>query len=430
MKHILIIGGGAGGLELSTLLGNTLGKRHQAIITLVDESPTHLWKPLLHEVAAGTLNPGEAELNYFTHAHNHHYQFQLGRFIGLDRQNRFVRLAPVFDQKEEIIPERRLNYDVLVIAVGSIANDYGNADVMKYCLFLDNTKQADYFQRQFLNHLFRAQYQTEPFRPGQLGIAIIGAGATGVELAAELHYTIQQAAAYGLNKINAERDIQITIIEAADRILSALPPVFSNTIEGILKRLHIKMITGVAVTRVTPEGLYTADGQFVPAELKLWTAGIKAPDFLSHLDGLATNKNHQLIIKPTLQTLEDENVFAMGDCAFLLQPNQKPVPPRAQAAHQQAVFLSKMLSRFLNNKALRDFHYRDYGSLISLSHYDTLGNLMGRTTNVFLEGKIARLSYLALYKKHLMVIHGFWRVFLSTLANILTRRSKPRLKLH
>lgn len=433
IPDILIIGGGAGGLELATLLGRKLGKCKKANIILVDQNLTHLWKPLWHEVAAGTLNSHEDEINYVAHAYANHFSFQLGRMNGLNRQQKKIFLAPVYnDEQQVVIPERALHYSILVIAVGSVSNDFNTPGVAEYCLFLDSRKQADYLQQVFLKTAIYTHNQMSQEKQTALSFAIVGGGATGVELAAELHYAAQQASHYRLADINPNQDIKITIIEAGKTILANLPEAIIKETTTQLNKYNIEVITSQRVTKVDSQGFYTASNLFIPAEIKIWAAGIKAPDFLNQLDGLETNKINQLIVKPTLQTSRDENIFAFGDCAACPQINKENlVPPRAQAAHQQAKFLVKTITRYIHKKILPEYHYYDYGSLISLSRQTAVGSLMGRALGQFtIYGQLARLAYASLYKFHQIVLFGKWRVFLITLANLLTRPFKPRLKLH
>ncbi len=441
LHHIIIVGGGAGGMELATKLGNKLGKKKKAAITLIDSTLTHLWKPLLHEVAAGSLNSYEDELGYLGQSHWHHFCFRLGRMDRLDRKKQEVSLAPTLDDKgNEYIPRRTFHYDTLVIAVGSTTNDFGIPGIREHCMFLDTRKEADHFHQYLFRSFYTAHAQEGPLRDGQLHIAIAGAGATGVELSAELHESAYQLAEFGLDEVRPDTDVKITIIEASDRILPALPPRLSEKVNEALVELNIDTCTNQRIIEATADGFKTESGKFIPAEIKVWAAGIKAPDFLKDLDGLETNQINQLVVKTTLQTTQDDNIFAFGDCAACPMENKKTgeietVPPRAQAANQQATMLVKtMRQRIKGETPLPEYKYVDFGSLVNLSSYSTVGNLMGNLSklsgSIMIEGVIARLVYLSLYKMHQMALHGLIRMGLTTLANVFTRRAKPRMKLH
>lgn len=436
LHHIVIVGGGAGGLELATKLGDTLGRKGKAQITLIDRTRTHVWKPLLHEIAAGSMNPDKHELEYMAQAHWHHFRFRLGSMDGLNRAKKEVTIAPFFDENGvEVIPRRVFKYDSLIIAVGSTTNDFGIKGAREHSIALDTQEQAERFHRRLHNALVRAQTQTEPVQAGQLEVVIVGAGATGVELSAELHNTTRELAAYGLDKIDPDRDIKISLIEASDRVLPALPPKLSNSVDLELRKLRVHLYTGERVTEVTEKGVHTHSGRFIPSALVVWAAGIKAPDFLHEIDGLETNRINQLIVKRTLQTTVDENIFAFGDCAACPWPGHADatVPPRAQAAHQQASLLYKtMKNRVAGKKELPEYTYRDYGSLVNLGRYTTVGNLMGALSggSMYIEGLIARLMYQSLYKMHMMTLHGVWAVALQTLARLITRRTEAQVKLH
>jgi NADH dehydrogenase len=436
LHHVVIVGGGAGGLELATKLGDSLGRKGKAMITLIDKTKTHVWKPLLHEIAAGSMDPDKHELNYLAQAHWHHFKFRLGSMDNLDRAKREISISPYFDEDgEEVIPRRTVQYDTLIIAIGSTTNDFGVKGASEYSIALDTQDQAEKFHRRLHNALVRAQTQQAPVHAGQLEVVIVGAGATGVELSAELHNTTRELAAYGLDKINPDRDIQISLIEANSRVLPALPPKLSNSVELELSKLRVHLYTGERVTEVTDKGVHTHSGRFIPSVLVVWAAGIKAPDFLHEIDGLETNRINQLVVNRTLQTTLDENVFAFGDCAACpwIGNAGESVPPRAQAAHQQASMLIKSVKcRVAGKTELPEFTYRDYGSLVNLGNYTTVGNLMGSLSgsSLFIEGLFARLMYQSLYKMHLMALHGFWSTALQTLARTITRRAESQVKLH
>ncbi|WP_277963773.1 NAD(P)/FAD-dependent oxidoreductase [Pseudomonas sp. RIT-To-2] len=431
MTHrIVIVGGGAGGLELATRLGKTLGKRGTASVTLVDANLTHIWKPLLHEVAAGSLNSSEDELNYVAQAKWNHFEFQLGRMSGLDRAAKQIQLAATLDENGlELVPARTLGYDSLVISVGSTTNDFGTLGAAQNCLFLDTRKQAERFHQQLLNHYLRAHAHQD--QDSQISVAIVGAGATGVELAAELHHAAHELAAYGLDKIKPQ-NMRITLIEAGPRVLPALPERIGNPVHKTLEKLGVTVLTGASVSEVGPDSLKTADGKVIPASLKVWAAGIRAPAFLKDIDGLETNRINQLQVLPTLQTTRDENIFAFGDCAACPQKGtDRNVPPRAQAAHQQASLLAKSLKLRIEGKELPEYTYKDYGSLISLSKFSAVGNLMGNLTgSVMLEGWLARMFYVSLYRMHQMALYGTFKTMMLMLGSRIGRGTEPRLKLH
>ena len=431
--RIVIVGGGAGGLELATKIGDTLGKRKLAEITLVDKSPTHVWKPLLHQIAAGTSGLMEHELEYLAQAHWHHFRYLLGEMTGLNRAEKKIQLAPILDDRGlEISAARSLHYDTLVLCVGSLANDFGTPGAKEHAIALESQYDAAKFHRRLINAFIRA-HSRAPMISNKLDIAIIGAGATGVELAAELHFSTRQLVAYGLDQVMPDRDVRLTLIEAASRVLPALPERLSAATLTQLEKLNVQVLTGDPVVKVSLEGVDTKGGKHVPADLVVWAAGIKAPDFLANIDGLETARNNQVIVKRSLQTTRDDNIFAFGDCAACPWPEKGGnVPPRAQAAHQQAALMVKNLRRHINNEPLTEYRYRDFGSLVSLGEYSTVGNLMGRLTggSILIEGLFARFMYVSLYKLHLLALHGFGKTALDTVGRLIARRTQPQIKLH
>ena len=438
-KHrVVIVGGGAGGLELATRLGDCFAKSEQVEITLIDASLTHLWKPLLHEVAAGSLNSHEDELSYLAQANWHHFRFRLGRVVTIDRSKKIVETAPTIDANGvEYIPARSFPYDTLVLSVGSISNDFGVTGVQENCHFIDKQSEADAFHQHLLKSCYTAHANTNKTHGNRLHIAIAGAGATGVELAAELFESTHQLIKYGLDGIDAEQQLKITIIEAANRVLPGLPEHMSAEVQRQLENIGIDVLTNERITKASENGYETESGKSITAGIMVWAAGIKAPQFLSEIEGLESNRINQLVVKPTLQTTNDDDIFAFGDCAACVDSHTGTnVPPRAQAAHQQASMLVKSVKKRINGETnLPEYQYVDYGSLINLSRYSTVGNLMGNiakiwSSSIFIEGLLARFVYLSLYKMHQVALHGYIRTGLTTIANILTRRNRPRMKLH
>jgi NADH dehydrogenase len=423
--RIVVVGGGAGGLELATRLGDIAGRRGRAHVTLADRSRTHLWKPLLHEVAAGSMDMHQHQLDYLAQARWHHFTFALGTLAALDRKARRITLAAAKDEDGEVIlPEREVAYDKLVIAIGCESNDFGTPGVREHAFTLDSAWQAHLFHRRLVNACFRANYANDG---AILHIAIVGAGATGVELAAELHNTIRVLAAYGLENFRPERQIRITVIEAGPRILPGLPDHIAEGALKVLADLGVEVLTGDRVVEVTATRVKTASGKEIAGDFTVWAAGIRCGDVLKDLDGLESNSLNQLVTRDTLQTTRDDDVYAIGDCAACPWADGKLVPPRAQAAHQQASHLVATLA-----SAPRPYRYRDFGSLVSLGSYDTVGQLMGfiSSEKFRVEGWIARFFYVSLYRQHLWALHGFWGMALDTLARMIRSQTEPKVKLH
>ena len=434
--RIVVVGGGAGGLELATRLGRTLGRRGRAHVTLIEKARTHFWKPHLHEIAAGSIDVHEHATDYLAQSHWNGFRYRVGEMTGLDRAKRLVHVGPVLgDDGRPVTQGYARPYDTLVMAVGSRTNDFGTPGVAEHAIALETPDEAERFHRRLVDACLRAHMQAGALAPGQLNVAIIGAGATGVELAAELHKATRTLVSYNLERIDPERDIRIHLLEAGPRILPALPERIAASATALLVKLGVKVRAGARVTAVDAAGVQLQGGERIDAELVVWAAGVKAPAFLQDLDGLESNRLNQLVVGPTLQTTRDEHVFAIGDCAaapWLGREAGATVPPRAQAAHQQASHLAAQLPRRLKGGTPKPWHYRDFGSLVSLGEYSTVGNLMGSLVggNLWVEGLFARTMYLSLYKMHEVALHGWWKTALGSASRWLTRSTEPRVKLH
>lgn len=429
LPNIVIIGGGAGGLELATQLGHKLGKKQRANILLIDKNRSHIWKPLLHEVATGSLDSNLDGVVYSAHAAKHGYRFQLGTFCDLHSASKSITLAPEYnDEQQLILPSRQVNYDYLIVAVGSVSNDFNTPGVKEHCFFLDSHKQADRFHHALLNAFTQVHQNTQK---SQLDIAIVGAGATGVELSAELYHVADLLKVYGLSNMTSAK-LNIHLIEAGPTILPALPPRISLSAKQELEKLGVNVMENTRIAKASSQGFITNDEVLINADLMLWAAGVKAPDFIANIDGFELNRANQILVKPTLLSANHEDIFVIGDCCACQLPDGNWVPPRAQSAHQMASAVEKNIINFLNKKPLTSYQYVDYGSLVNLSRFSTVGSLMGNLTNrsMFVEGKIARLMYISLYRMHQRAIHGTLKTIGLWFAEKIMRVVRPRMKLH
>ncbi|MFT2091251.1 NAD(P)/FAD-dependent oxidoreductase [Paraglaciecola sp. 2405UD69-4] len=430
MQKIIIVGGGAGGLELVTKLSKTLGKNKQAEVILVDRSRTHVWKPLLHEVAAGVIDKNSDGVDYRIHAARHHYDFQLGNMSHIDHASKTIHLDPLTDENGDVLlPSRTLTYDTLVLAIGSVSNDFGTPGVGDNCYLLDSLQQAERFHKALLNQLIKINQLSDT--ESSLKVAIVGGGATGTELAAQLHHVANLARSYGMPKMSAER-LQISIIEAGPRILPALPERITNSARAALHKLGIKVLENTRVASAQKDGFMTSEDTLIEADLMVWAAGVKAPDFIQKLNIFETNRAQQILVNKQLQSTLSEEIYAIGDCCGFQQDDGSWVPPRAQSAHQMASIVATNIINTEKSKPLKSYQYRDYGSLVHLSKYSTVGSLMGSLSNssMFVEGKLARFVYISLYNMHQFAVHGWFKGSLVLLSRKVGNIVGQKLKLH
>lgn len=332
---------------------------------------------------------------------------------------------------ENVFPARKIHYDYLVLALGSVTNDFGTEGVKEHCIFLDTRAQAERFHRTFLSHYYRAKAAGEG--DDKLSIAIVGAGATGVELAAEVHHAAEVLMQYGLDEIKAA-DVKISLIEAATHVLPALNHHISMAVEEQLEHIGVDVWIGERVLKVDEQGIHTSGGKFIPAQIKVWSAGVKAPRVMHGLGGLHSADGNRIVTDTFLRT-DDESIFAIGDCASCMATDKQgetiSVPPRAQSAHLQAKWLAKNFLKLIENKPVKPFVYHDYGSLIPLSSRTAVGRLMGNLTgNVNIEGFAARKAYLLLYRKHQAALYGWRKMLVFVLKDWFSHSSGPKMKMH
>lgn len=427
---IVIVGGGAGGLELAAKLGRKHGAEQ---VYLIDKETDHIWKPSLHEVAAGTLDIHREGLSYFMLARDCNFTFLLGAMIGLDKENKQIQLDEALNEAgQRLFPPRTIQYGTLVLAVGSKSNFFNTTGAEQHAITLDATAQAENFRLQLLHALTShlAPSESQDIKP--LHITIVGGGATGVELAAELTEAVSSFHFYSVNTQAPARPLSITLLEGADRILVALPPQLSARATQLLRSRHIEVHTGVRVTEVQAHQVVDTMGQSYPSDLCVWAAGIQAPLFLTTL-GLETNRINQLVVNTKLETA-DPFIYAMGDCAQAPWVGEEGyLPARAQVAHQQASYLYKVLTaRLQGQHDAPEFRYKDYGSLVSVGHTKGVGSLMGVLSGKswFVEGLVARTMYMSLHLMHHAAVMGVVRTFRVVLGRLLLKRSAPRIKLH
>ena len=425
MKNVVIVGGGVAGIDLATHLAGKISGGEPLSVTLIDRETAHVWKPMLHTIAAGTRDVHLQQTPFVSHAAQHGFRYEPGAAIEIDRERRTVRIAPIKMEGRELIPGRERPYDTLILSIGSVANDFGTPGVDRHCFRIESRSDATAFHDVMRHRLIEALVAGTT-----LHVAIVGGGATGVEMAAEIVQFGEIAETYGVPA--ARSHLKVTLLEAGDRILTAFPPQISELAKNRLQGLGVDVRTGQAVVEADTEGFALKDGTRLEAGLKVWAAGVRAAALAESLEGLERSRTGQILVTPTLQSVSDPAVYALGDCASLTLPGEeRPLPPSAQVAFQQAKYLGKNLPALIENRPAPDFTYRDFGALVSLGGYDAYGSLgkFGFYRGGFIRGRVAQIGHLLLYRRHQARIHGLWRAGLLWLSDIVAAGIRPKIRL-
>lgn len=428
-RQIVVVGGGAGGLELVVKLARKLGKKEDCRIVLIDKNSSHIWKPLLHEVATGSLDSYHDETSYRMLARKNRFDFMLGQVTQVDTGNQTVGIAAELDEEgNELIEARQLPYDDLVLSPGSLSNDFGTSGVAEHCIKLDSREQAEKFHQNYLKQLHRVSASNDD--TAQLNVVIVGGGATGVELAADLHNVAGRLQDYGFESFSQDR-LKVSVIEAGPMLLPRLPERIGVSVKRELQRINVNVLTDTKIDSAEDLALITSEGSRIPADVSVWAAGVRAPAFLAD-SGLPCDSIGRVKVNPDLSIEGFENIFAAGDCCSCPTADGGTVPPRAQSAHQMASIVAHNIVARYRHKSLKEFEYKDFGSLISLSRFSTIGNLMGNLVRgtVFVEGWLARMAYLSLYRMHQNAVHGPFSTALIMLGDRIYKATRADLKLH
>jgi NADH dehydrogenase len=423
--RLVIIGGGVAGLDVATHVAGKRAGNQRLAVTLVDRETAYVWKPMLHTIAAGTSDAGAQQTVYAAQALSHGFEYQLGETIGIDRHRREIRLRALEIGGEVIVPERSIAYDTLVLAVGSRANDFGTPGVAEHCARIDTRSEAIGF-----NDRLRIRLVQRAAAGQALTVGIVGGGATGVELAAELVRIAAIAEHYGVTEASSR--MKVILIESGPRLLGPFPEKVAQAAQRKLQQLGVTVQVGAHVTAADADGFRLANGEVIAAELKVWAAGVKAPPLLETLADLERTRSGQLVVGDRLHVPDDPRIFALGDCASPRLPDRKaPVPTTAQAAHQHARYLCRYLPRLIAGETVPAAGYHDFGSLVSLGGYDAYGSLgrFGFFDGGFIRGRIAQLGHALLYRSYQVRLHGLWKGSLLWLADMIARQVKPAARL-
>jgi NADH:quinone reductase (non-electrogenic) len=384
MPHVVIVGGGFGGLYAARAF------RHQRVdVTVVDRRNHHVFQPLLYQVAMAALSPGDiASPIRWILRHQANVEVLLGEVDRIDVSRRTVHLS---DGEE-------LGYDFLIVAAGAAHAYFGHDDWQRYAPGLKTLEDGLEIRRRVLIAFERAEREKDPVkRQALLTFAIVGAGPTGVELAGALAE---------IAKLSLARDFRhfdpgsatIVLLEAGPAVLATFPEPLRAAAQHDLERLGVQVRTGTIVTRISP-GLVEAGDWQLRAETILWAAGVAASP-LGRTLGAPVDRAGRVLVNADLTIPDHPEVFVIGDLASLNGSDGRPLPGVAQVAMQMGAHAARNIQAALEGQPLRPFHYRDYGNIATIGRASAVADLHW----AHLKGFIGWLAWLSI---HLVKLIGF-----------------------
>jgi len=372
---VVILGGGFGGLAAARALYKT------AEVTVVDRHNYQTFLPLLYQVSTAGLAADHVAYPIRGALRKTSVKFRMGSPLSIDHKNKEVKL-----DSSEVLP-----FDHLIVALGSTTADFGIPGVNEFTLGMKSVHEALTIRAEIMRRfedLCRFEDET------RLAITVIGGGPTGVEMAGAIAELIRGP--LKSDQKQAAAQIDITIIEAGERLLPTFSPTLSKRTKKDLEKLGVKVLVGSPVAGVEHRKITLRDKQVLPSEITIWAAGVKGSDAMTQLS-LPVSGN-RVVVEPTMQVKNYPNIWALGDIAGALAKDGSPLPMVAPVAIQQGKFIAKQIARLSSSKELKEFKYLDKGSMATIGRNKAVVEVKG----IKLSGPIAWLIWVALHLFYLL----------------------------
>lgn len=407
-KRIVVIGGGFGGLKLIKTL------RHSSFqLVLLDRNNHHQFQPLLYQVATAGLNPGSIAFPF---------RKDLSRIP--DFHFRLAEVKKILPEKNQVETDiGPLKYDYLVIATGTDTNFYGLKNIQAHALPMKSVVEATTLRTKLLCNFEKALTTHDPVkRQHLLTIAIIGGGATGVEIAGALaemkHYIFQK----DYPELTAN-SLNIYLIEGSSKLLSNMSEKASEKAQDFLRHMGIKIMLNTKVTDYQDENILTESGQAIPADTVIWVSGVTASspgglpkESIGHGGRILTNEYNQV--------KNQTHIFAIGDICLQTEPNYpKGHPQVAQVAIQQGKILAHNLEKIEKHQPLTAFHYHDRGSLATIGRNKAVADLPHFHT----QGFTAWVLWMGVHLRSILGVRNRLEILLNWVWNYLAYDQAIRL---
>ena len=372
---VVILGAGFGGLTAARALDRI------ADVTLVDRHNFQTFLPLLYQVSTAGLAADHVAYPIRGALRKTKVKFRMGSPISVDHKNKSVKL----DSSEV------LDFDYLIVALGSATNDFGIKGVAENALGMKTVNEALAIRSEIMRRfedLCRFEDNTK------FSIAVVGGGPTGVEMAGAIAEL--KRGPLSSDMADAAKNIDVYLVEAGARVLPALSPKLSERTKSDLEKLGVKVLTGAVVKEVKPRQIQFADGTSIPSEVTVWAAGVKGEPAITKLN--IPQENGRVAVDPTMQVTNYPYVFAIGDAAGAKGSDGRFLPMVAPVAMQQARFVAKQIARLTSQKPLEKFKYIDKGSMATIGRHKAVVEVKG----IRIGGVIAWYMWLWLHLFYLL----------------------------
>jgi NADH dehydrogenase len=378
---VAVLGAGFGGLEVAKRL-----RTAPVQVVMLDRNNYHLFQPLLYQVATAGLSP--TEIAYPVRAifrKQKNFKFQLARVTGIDLEARRLETTA-----------GPLDYQYLVIAVGSESNFFGLESIERNAISLKNLDEAIFIRNHMLRMFELAALEKNPnARQALRTFVVVGGGPTGVECSGALSELIHLVLVRDYPDLDFN-DVRVLLLERTDRVLSGFPEDLAESAVETLRRKHVEVRLGATVTDFGGNRVTLQDGEVIPTCTLIWAAGVRAATLLERT-GLRLSRQGQAMVEPTLQALDHPEVFVIGDAAYL-EDHGKPLPLLAPVAIQQGKLAATNIQHLLERKSLESFEYHDPGVLATIGR----SAAVARINRFKFKGFLAWLVW--------MGVHIFWLI--------------------
>jgi len=409
--RVVVLGAGFGGLAAA----RTLARNRDGLdldVLLVDRANFHLFTPILYQVATGGVEPDNVThpVRYATQADGFRFQESNVQKISVEDKCVYTDDGPIY-------------YDYLVVALGATNNFFGLASAEENSFTLKTISDGIELRNHIIDAFERAEVEQDPeVRRRLLTFVIVGAGPTGVELAASL----RDLASHVLLKEYPGIDpgeVRVVLVEALDRILLALDDQLRQNAMKTLQSKGVEVLLNTPVADVERGGVRIKDGSFIPSETVVWTAGVKANPLIADLPG-EKGRDGRVRVNDFMQLPDHPEIYVIGDCAMYFMPGeQRPLPPNAPVAIAGGKTAAINIIHTLRNEPLEPLKYKYQGELVSLGKNNAVANIMGIKFSGFIGWLVWRAVYL--YK-----LEGFKNkasVLVDWLFGVFDRRETSKL---